>query len=97
MIAFRLLGWEMILDQPGGPKFLTWQRRGDLTEEQPGMGAVMLALEMQEGLLAEEHRCLQRLETARILPELVDRQEEGPRTPCIQRCRSSIKSSHGLS
>lgn len=57
----------------------------------------MLALEMQEGLLAEENRCLQRLETARILPELVDRQEEGPRTPCIQRCRSSIKSSHGLS
>lgn len=26
MIAFRLLGWEMILDQPGGPKVLTWQR-----------------------------------------------------------------------
>lgn len=26
MIAFRLLGWEMILDQPGGPKVLTQQR-----------------------------------------------------------------------
>ena len=38
----------------------------------------MLALEMQEGLLAEENRCLQRLETARILPELVDQQEERP-------------------
>ena len=69
-----------------------------MTKEQPGVGAVMLALETQEGLLAKECRCLQRLETARILPELVDqREEEGPCAPRIQRCQSSFKSSHGLS
>lgn len=35
-----------------------------------------LALEIQEALLAEERRCLQTLETARILPELVHWREE---------------------